>query len=347
MRIIYVGPLTQGSTSLQRLQALKELGHSLTPINSAPKWVMKNSRPPLYYRVINKVIGPPDFSRVNMQIIQASRREKFDILWLDKGLEIKPETLRKVKEGSPQTTIVGYSPDDTGSKHNQSKKFLAGLPYYDWYCTTKTYNVQELKDLGCPRVMFTGNAYDPDTHRPIELSVEEKQMFGGPVGFIGGYEEQRAEFISFLAENGIPVSVWGNGWAENGRLKNPNLTIKGPSIYGDDYARAICSFDICLGFLRKANRDLQTTRSMEIPACGAFMLAERTNEHMGLFEEGKEAEFFGTDEELLAKVKYYLEHEKERLRIALAGRERCLKNGYSYRERLKEILVKITFYQEA
>jgi spore maturation protein CgeB len=161
------------------------------------------------------------------------------------------------------------------------------------------------------------------------------------VGLIGSFEEQRAESIYFLAKNGIQVGVWGNGWEKN-KLSHPNLRLKGPGILGDDYARGICSFDICLGFLRKVNRDQQTLRSMEIPACGAFMLAERTDEHLAYFEEGKEAEFFGTDEELLEKVRYYLDHEAERKQIARAGRERCLKSGYSNHERLKEFLARIS-----
>ncbi len=344
MKILYVGPLVDGYTTIQRMQALKELGYSLISVNSAPTWLMQNIKPPLYYRVINKISGPPDFARANRQIIHLVRQDKFDLLWVDKGLEIKSETLRKAKELSPKITIVGYSPDDMGSRHNQSKNFLACLPYYDWYCTTKTYNVQELKDLGCPRVMLTGNAYDPHTHRPMDLSVEEKKRFGGPVGFIGRLEEQRAESISFLSKHGIRVGVWGDGWKEKCKFRHRNLIIKGPSIYGDDYARTICSFDICLGFLTKRNRDLQTTRTIEIPACGAFMLAERTSEHLEIFEEGKEAEFFDSDSELFEKIKYYLKNEPERRRIAQAGRERCLRSGYSNHERLKEIMRNIEEY---
>lgn len=77
---------------------------------------------------------------------------------------------------------------------------------------------------------------------------------------------------------------------------------------------------------------------MEVLACGAFMLAERTNEHLRLFEEGKEAAYFGSDSELLEKVRYYLEHEEERKTIGPAGRKRCLDSGYSHHERLKYML---------
>jgi spore maturation protein CgeB len=68
------------------------------------------------------------------------------------------------------------------------------------------------------------------------------------------------------------------------------------------------------------------------------MLGERTRRHLEFFEEGKEAEFFGTNEELLKKVKYYLEEPEERERIARAGREKCVKSGYSMRAQLDQML---------
>ena len=86
------------------------------------------------------------------------------------------------------------------------------------------------------------------------------------------------------------------------------------------------------------NLDLQTTRSVEIPACGSFMLAERTIEHLAMFEEGKEAAYFSSNDELLQKCRYYLAHEDERKQIAAAGHQRCENSGYSNYDRIKAII---------
>ena len=60
------------------------------------------------------------------------------------------------------------------------------------------------------------------------------------------------------------------------------------------------------------------------------MLAERTDEQRALFEEGREAAYFGSFDELIDKIRYYLAHEDERARIAQAGHDRCMASDYSY-----------------
>jgi len=345
MRILYVGPLWEGSTCLQRMQAMQDLGHKILPVDTAPVNV-RNEQKRFFCRVKRKLLGPSDLAHSNSKINSLLGKSDIDVLWLDKALTITPGTLKAMRKVSPQTIIAGYSPDDMARKHNQSRAFLKSLPLCHVFFTTKSYGVKELESLGAQHVIFIAKAFDPNTHRPMEISEEEKKRFGGKVGFIGDYEIERAQSIHYLASHGIPARIWGPNWRRKCQLNHPNIVVEGIPLWKDDYAKAICSFDINLNFLRKINRDLQTARSIEIPACGAFMLAERTNEHLELFEEGKEAEFFNTNEELLEKVHYYLKHEDKRKNIAQKGRERCLRSGYSNHDRLKQMLTTVENLRE-
>ena len=336
-RLLYVGPLIEGSTTVQRLNAFRSAGCKVRTVSTAATRGKKPNRPSLLQRLRRRLFGPVDYADANGKILAAMRSEPFDVVWIDKGLTIRPETLRGIGAVQPACRIVGFSPDDMMNRANQSRNFLRGLSLYHCFVTTKSYNVTELRQLGCPRTLFMDNAYDPGTHRPVELTSGDRDRLGGPVGFIGQWEPERAESMRKLALAGIPVRVWGYTWE---RMKNAPalLRLENQPLWGDDYARGLCAFGINLCFLRKCNRDLQTTRTMEIPACRAFMLAERTEEHQRLFAEGKEAEYFASDHELLEKVRFYLAHEEKRLRIARGGYEKCLRGGYSYQERLTRVL---------
>jgi len=338
-RILYVGELQAGGTCLQRKAALVDLGCEVTAIDTRPDWVLAKERQFLQ-RVRRKLRGPKDLAGANDQALRAMECSEFDLLWVDKGLAIEPATLAAFKNRFPAAKVVGYSPDDMMNPNNQSRPFFGDLPLYDVYFTTKTYGVRELQEIGCRRAVFVGNAFDPHTHRPVELTQADREQFGGGVGFIGQWEEQRDLSIRFLARAGIEVRVWGDGWRRR-RGQPPCMRLSKSSLWADNYAKAICALDINLGFLRKVNRDRQTQRSIEIPACGGFMLAERTEEHLSLFEEGREAEFFASDEELLEKTKYYLLHPAQRKKIAQAGRQRCLQSGYSNHDRLRMMLGEI------
>lgn len=336
-RVLYVGPMLPGSTTLQRFSALQDLGHAMTAVTTVPDSRARRSPPSLVARARRKLFGPHDQVRANTGILAALGAEAFDLAWIDKGLTIRPRTLQAIRNAQPQCRIVGFSPDDMMNPSNQSAKFLRGLPAYHVYITTKSYNVAELQQLGCPRAVFMPNGYDPHTHRPMPVTPHERAALGGPVGFVGQWEPDRAASLRTLARAGIPVRIWGYTWERMTDVP-ADVRLENRPVWGDDYARAICAFDVNLCFLRKCNRDLQTTRTVEIPACGGFMLAERTDEHLEMFEEGKEAEFFSSAEELLAKTRYYLRYPEQRQRIARAGYERCQRSGYSYPDRLHRVL---------
>lgn len=324
------------STCMHRYNALKELCSNADSINVDDFFSYSLSN-----RIRNKLFKcgfnvPLNCNpQIFITLFKAVSEKKYDIVWVDKGIVIDDKMLKKVKELSPGTLIIGYSPDDMAQRHNQSCQFLSSLPYYDLFVTTKSYLVDELKSLGTKNVLFIENSYNEKFHFPRELTDSEYKQFHTDVSFIGAFEKERGESILFLAENGIPVRVYSN--PQKWRITHQNIQLF-PPIFNDSYCKAISAAKINLCFLRKINRDLQTTRSIEIPACGGFMLAERTKEHLGLFKENEEAVFFDSNQELLSKVKYYLAHEEERVHIAQAGLQRCINSGYSNKARLKKVL---------
>ena len=336
LSILYVGPIIDGSTTVQRSQAFLDLGHQLSYVSTAAASHMV-VKPTLCSRIWRRIVGQQDNVKANATILRMMHEQLFDMLWIDKGLTIHARTLKQARQCQPECRIVGFSPDDMMNRANQSWHFHQGLPFYDFFVSTKSYNVPELQALGCPKVLFMENAYDPHTHRPMPVDDIDRQRLGGAVGFIGQWEPERAELLRSLALAGIPVRVWGYTWE---RMKHVpvGMRIENRPLWGDDYARAICAFDINLCFLRKCNRDLQTTRTMEIPACGGFMLAERTTEHELLFTEGHEADYFTDAQELIQKTRYYMDNPDKRRMIAAHGLVRCLRDGYSYQRRLDEIL---------
>jgi spore maturation protein CgeB len=343
MKILFVGALWSGSTALQRMHAIIGLGHEVVALDYATTAAKRRSLR-IDSRIIDKLyrmgvhnFKTPDLAGINKQIVGYIQSNQFDCVFFDKCMTVEIETFKIIKACRPQCCIIGYSPDDMFTRNNQSRQFLENLLFYDIFFTTKSYGVNELQSLGCKSVHFIGNAYDPNTHRPVLISDDERMMLGGQVGFIGSWEADRAQSLFYLAQSGVAVRVWGEGWGRC-RQKHDNLRLENTPIWATDYAKGICSFDINLCFLRKINRDLQTTRSIEIPACGGFMLAERTGEHQELFTEGVEAEFFNSDDELLQKVIFYLENPEKRRRIAEAGRVRCINGGYSYADRMNQIL---------
>jgi spore maturation protein CgeB len=339
LSILYVA--THSGTALQRRKAMEQLGHETTQIDSGVPdgWRFQ------LYRILFRMHRPPDLLGTNQAILDAQKKRAWDILWIDKGLSIRRETLAAFRRESPGTTLVSYSPDDCAILYRESIRYLPTVSEYDLHVTTKSYNVDELRSWGARDVLCIDNAYCPEIHRPVELSSADRDRFACDVGFVGFFEEDRAKKMLALARAGIPVVVRGPAWSRFTE-SHPNLKVIEEYLGDEDYPKAVNATNINLGFLRKQARDLQTTRSIEIPACGRFLLAERTSEHQALFEEGREAEFFGDFDELLEKCRYYIAHPVERERIAAAGLERCRSGGYSNKARLDVVLAYVHSIKE-
>lgn len=338
MRIALVGETFAASRTPQRTAAMRALGHEVTTIPTTVEGRTYETRPSLMERLRYRLRLPADPAGANASLLLAARRG-IDVAWLDNAAIIRAPTLREVRRLSPGVKLVWYCEDDMMNPRLGSRYLDAALPLFDLWVTTKSFNAnpEEMPSRGVRRMMVVNNCYDPAIHRPVDPGPGDRERLGAGIAFIGTYEAPRAADLLDLARAGLPVRVWGNGWS--GMVgAHPLLTIENRPVYNRDFALAVGCTDINLCFLRKANRDLQTCRSIEVPACGGFMLHERNEEIRGLFAENEQAGYFDGGADLIAACRRWLSDPDGRQRVAAAGRRRVEELGLDHQSMLRRAL---------
>ncbi|KIL97826.1 hypothetical protein CCC_00887 [Paramagnetospirillum magnetotacticum MS-1] len=336
--IILVGQTITGSRTPQRARALSELGHRVTMIPINRPGATYEDRPSLMDRLRYRLRRPADPVDANKGLVRAAERG-CDVVWIEAAPMITASTLRRVKAVCASARLVWYAEDDMMNPVHRSRQIEGALPLFDLWVTTKSFNArpEEMPSLGVGRILFVDNSFDPHLHRPMDLSEDERRAFKADIAFVGTYEGPRAQSLLALAQVGLEVRVWGNGW-QGLAGAHANLKVEARPVYDEDYARVVSASRINLGFLRKGNRDLQTCRTVEIPACGGFMLHERSAEAERLLAPDHQAAFFSDDGELIAQCRRWLADESARSAAAAAGRRRVLADGHDHPTRLKTIL---------
>jgi len=105
-------------------------------------------------------------------------------------------------------------------------------------------------------------------------------------------------------------------------------------VIGDDMVDAINSYKIHLNC--NISNDINY-RTFETTGCGTFLITNYTTGLEKLFDFDKEIVVYNDLNDLDNKVKYYLENEEEREKIAKAGYERS-KKDHTYYERSKTLV---------
>ena len=134
-------------------------------------------------------------------------------------------------------------------------------------------------------------------------------------------------------DKNFDVGFCGNDRPEIHYLDKFNIK-KDLFVLGDDMVKAINSYKI---HFNKNIRDDINYRTFETCGCETFLLTNYTPNLEKLFDIGKEVVVYTSIEDLDNKVKYYLENEDERKKIAKAGHER-VKRDHTYFERSKKLI---------
>lgn len=320
MRILYVGDGSPLSTSGFRVEALKRLGHEVELLEISTARVVGSGR---IWNKVHFLSGykflQPSVQRMLLDFSLLVR--KFDVAWVDSGELLGLDAVLQLKEISSKVVLYNHD-DPTGSRDGQRFASLrTALPIYDLCCVVRHENVDEFRKLGAPHVLRVWRSYDETGHSPFLSLNDIPSQFRSEVSFVGAMipGEGRDEFMIGLIRRGVPVSIWGSNWKRSRFWPELEHCYRGSKILGRDYVAAIQGAKISIGLLSKGNRDLHTTRSLEIPYIGSLFCAERTTEHQELFSDGLEAALWSSVDECADICLDLLADDSRRIRIASAG----------------------------
>lgn len=227
-------------------------------------------------------------------------------------------------------SCVNFSTDDPFNPKMYAGWFLEALRQYDIVFTPRTSNLGELKRHGCRRVEYLPFGYDPKLFFPISGESCESDLF-----FAGTAEPNRAEYVSAAIRAGLSVRLYGRYWdcygttraVAQGHADIPTLR-KGV---------AGCKVALCL--VRHDNRDGHSMRTFEVPAVGACMLVEDTDEHREIFGvEGANVMYCSTPSEMVSKAKLLLRDSPTRARLRDTVHQLITNGNNKYSDRLRKML---------
>lgn len=351
VKILFLGQIGVGQTSLMRMRALERLGHAVRGVHTTASWTRTSW---LKRQVQRRLQCGSVVDEINHLVLEAAREFRPSLVWAEKQEFLRVETIEEMRNFGARS--CHFTPDPYFSLAWKRTELMDGaMRAFDALVYCKSYEREQYEELGKPLV-YMPLGYCDEVHRPVPSN---NAQWGCAVGFLGGWEPRRERLLHAIAAAGIEVKIWGGYWdflrdgkwtlrqsvilqqlagKDRFRFHRDGLLARahqGAEVYDDDYARALTGCKVGLGFLRKVCPDQHTTRSFEIPACGSMLLADRSEEHQEFFEEGKEAEFFSSTEELLDKVRFYCGNESARKLIAEGGYKRCNDGKYAYVHRLR------------
>ncbi len=304
-RVLLVGvlPSKKGhyTYTLSFIHALVELGYSVEAFN---------------YRAYPAFIA-------NMVLCYKVQKYKPDIIFVLKGELLKASILRWIKNNS-NAYLINFYPDNpfTFWNGNSNKEVLLALPIYDSFLIWSQQLIPLLQASGGKNIQYFPFGFDKTIFSNQKLSKNHHAAFD--VCFVGSWELAREQWLAAVlrAKVSSNIVIWGDRWscAQDSFVLR---AVQGSALYYKKLVQVLQSSKIVLNFIRTQNMNAHNMRTIEVPASGAFLLSERTEEQAHiLFKEKESISCFSSQEECIDNLDWYLHHDQERQEVAWQGNKK-------------------------
>ena len=336
MRILHVASCHPNGTPPWRAAAMRRLGHTVVDLDLDPL-LGRPSRLAAALRI--RTLMGPAVAAVNRRLIEAATRERFDLVWLDKPVWVRPATVRRLR--ATGAAVVSYMPDNPFGPRGDPgwRLFRAAVSEYSAHVVANPAGIPAWRAAGAAQVLLMPVPYEPAVHFPPPAGWDDARR-DADVGFVGSPHDRRADFLRALRrDHDITVRVWGEpaAWRRAFDAGEMATFYAGGSVYNDAYRETIWRTRINLGFVARDNRDSFAQRWFEIAGSGGFLLAERTDRSADTFVDGREAVFFDDVAECAGLIRRWLADPAGRESVARAGHARAVASGYDNDARLRAV----------
>ncbi|MBI5741870.1 MAG: glycosyltransferase [Nitrospirae bacterium] len=250
--------------------------------------------------------GAVDIRDILRQLPSDFRPDLF--LWIDQNVNNVPVNLEYLD--CPRVALFG---DTHLGDINSRLQYAVNYDYV--FVMFNRQHVPHFREAGCRKVFWSPAACDPEIH----CKISADKIY--PVSFVGSthpyLHQDRVRLLDFLIRRNIDVFV------DSKLLQEMSLIFSRSKMV-----------------LNRSLADDLNQRVFEALGTGSLLLTNRLGRDSGLedlFKDRQHLVLYDNQEDLAGLVRYYLEHEDEREKIALAGYNEVL-GKHTYDRRVEDII---------
>lgn len=334
MKILLVAPGSDFSTQVER--ALGQEGHSVIRVDERldralpgmlRQWQIlwrMGRRIPWWRRRSNRVLQE--------YLIRIAKTECPDVMLSTKGMNIRPATLQALKAMGIRTAC--WFPDNAANEPYASWVRNVASEW-DYFFSFDSAIYEQTPSEMRNRVHVLPFGVDSHAWDSGPITEEDRQRYACDACFIGAPYPDRVELLSRVTDVNLKIFGWP-GWKHTklARYYHGLLNAR-------ESAKAYRLAKICVNTNVYPHARGINLKTFEIAAAGGFQLTDKLPDLSGSFVIGSELDTFVDESDFEKKVRYWLEHDEERQRVASAGQERCMRD-HTLRARTRMLLETIT-----
>ena len=229
---------------------------------------------------------------------------------------ISHKVFEEISKELPTKTVIFLADD-----HWRYGKTKPVWQIFNLICVTDQEGITKRHNEGFHNTLLTQWGCNHHLFRNLNLPKQYD------VTFVGRSYGKRADFVNALKNQGVDVRTFGQGWPNSGRVSQSELI--------NIYNRSKITLNI--SFASTGTRTQIKGRDFEAVGCGSLLLTRESSGIENYFVPGEEIVTYSDVEDAIKKLKYYLNNEEERVRIAQRGLERLL-HEHTMEKRITDIL---------